>query len=33
MEIIVDEATFDEGTLVSRDEVGEVRGEAVCCSL
>jgi hypothetical protein len=24
----VDEATFDEGTLVSRDEAGEVGGEA-----
>jgi hypothetical protein len=29
----VDETTFDEGTLVSRDEVGEVRGEAVSRSL
>jgi hypothetical protein len=29
----MDETTFDEGTLVSRDEVGEVRGEAICRSL
>jgi hypothetical protein len=29
----VDEATFDESTLVSRDEVGEVGGEAVGRSL
>jgi hypothetical protein len=29
----MDETTFDEGTLVSRDEVGEVRDEAVCHSL
>jgi hypothetical protein len=27
------ETTFDEGTFVSRDEVGEVRGEAVGRSL
>jgi hypothetical protein len=29
----VDETTFDEGTLVSRDEVGEVRDEVICRSL
>jgi hypothetical protein len=29
----VDEASFDEGTLVGRDEVGEVVGEAVGRSL
>jgi hypothetical protein len=29
----VDETIFNEGTLVSRDEVGEGRGEAVCRSL
>jgi hypothetical protein len=29
----VDETNFYEGTLVSRDEVGEVKGEVVCRSL